>query len=1110
MNKTPKQKEAIETLGKHLCVDAAAGSGKTMVLVERIIHILEGKHAKLDEIVAITFTDAAAAEMKERLRAACRDRAPKDDSEKMSYWRDMERRIDSARITTIHGFCSTLIRENALALGIDPDFAVLSEAEAILLRNEVVKDTVHRLFEAEDAAARNVGVEHGVDRLVRAFAGLLNQGEVIDRLCEEFTFDDPNVLCARWKEVVEGKTRERLEAFGASAQLKQYAKELRSFDGMCSKPEDAREVSRVALLDACEKMIKAESVGRAFERLCAALEQPIRGTRKTNWSSSEEYDALKEVMEELKKEAKEYAPIPFDDQVETQAARLTCDFFATFNAVQHDYDEAKRLKTSLDFGDLIRLAAKTLRDRDEVCRRTAQGIKYLLIDEFQDTDATQLDIAKALQNIGGKYGAELFVVGDAKQSIYNFRGAEVEVFRSARETSDDIIPLEKNFRSAPGVLSFINDFFSRSVLLTAVEPEYSPLLAHRAPASEQCIEFLIPELVEGADADEYRRMEAELIAERVIAMCDDTHGEDVYDRKREEYRRAQFGDVALLFRAASSMYLYEEALRRRGVPFTVVAGSGFFERQEIADFRNLLVTAIDPWNEVALLGVLRSPLAGLSDESIMLLCGQAGLAEAFWSAGSLENAEQCERLEAARKFLATLRARTELPLPTFLRYALAESSYEAILLAGRHGPSRAGNLRKLIDLAETFSGTSGATLGAFVRYLDEVGAHEIREGEAVVHAANNDSVTLMSVHKAKGLEFPIVVVADAARAPGGGRKDTPFRLHRRLGLTTDVVGADGERCKPAMATLIGRAEKDEERAEQARVLYVALTRARDRLLIGGAPAGKIRGSWLHAMNDVFEMFEKGDNKTVPGEGWSARVRRAQGSAQIPKTPKRATATIAHEPLMAQTAPWTPSAAYQSRASISALLDRMGEGEDGIKYERRSAGTGHALYLGSVVHSLFESWDVMMEDSAPVERVLRATSPPLALRASLRDHLTRAEDLFRGSALYARMRKAGPIQREAPFWLSVGGAWVSGKLDALLADGTIIDYKTGKRRAEQHARYEQQLRLYAAAVSELCAIESPTAILYYVDSAEEVAVDVSKAKVDETLALAAEALQGAAR
>lgn len=1081
-----------------------------MVLVERILHILEGKHAKLDEIVAITFTDAAAAEMKARLRDACRRRAPEDDSEAMSYWRRLERRIDSARITTIHGFCSALLRENAVSLGLDPDFSVLSDAEAILLRSDAVKDALHGLLESEDAAALNLGAEHGVENVTLALIGMLNRGETIDRLCEAFAFNDPNALRTRWNELVEDKTRERVEAFCASPQLNHYAKELRAYDGLCSKPEDAREVSRALVLEACEEAACASDAGLAFGHLRSALGRPLLGTKKTNWPSNETYDRLKKTMEALKKEVEDYAPIPIDKTLETKSAQLTCNFFGTYQVVQAAYDKAKHQRKTLDFGDLIRLAAKSLRDNDDVCHRTAQGLKYLLIDEFQDTDATQLSITLKLTRMGGQDGAELFVVGDAKQSIYNFRGAEIEVFRDARQMSDDVIPLEKNFRSTPAVLSFINDFFTRSGLLTAVEPAYSPLLAHRPTADEACIEFLIPELDADADVNEYRRMEADLIADRVIVMCDEKSGEEISAGEGEVNRTIRYGDIALLFRAASSMYLYEEALRKRNVPFTVVAGGGFFERQEISDFRNLLAVTIDPWNEMALIGVLRSPITCLSDESIMRLCQQAGLAEAFWSKGILEDSEQAERLDTTRELLADLRERTELPLPAFLRYTLTESSYEAILLAGRHGPSRAGNLRKLIDLAETFSGVAGATVGAFVRYLDEVGSHDIREGEAAVHTANNNAVTLMSVHKAKGLEFPVVVVADAARAPRGGPKNSPFRLHRRLGLAADVVGADGDRHKPAIATLIGRVEKEEDRAEQARVLYVALTRARDRLLIGGALAGRIQGSWLKAMGETFSLFDKHDDETVAGEGWSARVRRTPGGA---RSLMEATSTVTSKaiaPLIEKTKKVQVAAACPIPLSISAVLGRMFGDEDTLHEARGSAESGDALYLGSAVHRLFECWDVSGVGGAPVERVLRETTLPLTLRHGLRGRLESAVDRFRASALYARMREKGPIQREAPFWLPVGGAWVSGKLDAMLADGTIIDYKTGKRRFEQHTRYEQQLRLYAAAVSTLGVTESPTAVVYYVDSAEEIPVDVSKAKVEETLVLAAEAIQGSLR
>ena len=703
MKRTPNQTAAIETMAKYLCVDAGAGSGKTSVLIDRIVRLIDQRLASLDEVVAITFTEAAAAEMKERLRAAFRERAPVDEPDEMSRWRDMERRIESARVSTIHAFCTGLLRENALRIGLDPDFTVVAEAESDLLRREVVTDTVHALLEGGDEAAVRAATELGTRPLVKEMGAMLKRRRLLDRIGRDHPLQDPDALCTHWRQVAEEADRRNLVALARSPRLRQLRDGLADLAGHCDAPGDPREVGRVEMVAALDGILgcgDADTFRRHFGRIA---DIGFRGARKKSWDDEAALEVVKALEEETRKIAKDALPPEIDEETERRAARLTVDVCATYRNVLDAFQSAKAERACLDFDDLIRAALETLRDNDEVRARTARSIKFLLIDEFQDTDSWQLEMARLLA--GHPEGPALFIVGDPKQSIYGFRDAEVEVFQQEKAEADTVIPLGRNFRTVPEVMAFINETFARSGLLGAVEPEYVPLETDRASAGPRRVEFLVPALngdshrlfgsqmrpqwatasaqINGdcphSTRDDYRECEADLIAWRIESMCGGAEPASVIDKGTAEARLAEFGDVALLFRSTTKMYLYEEGLRRRSIPYNVVAGAGFYDRQEIIDLRNLLTVLVDPWDEVALLGFLRGPMAGLSDESLLELCAGRGAAAAFWSGlnghshrliHSTKDFGQPERLEAARELVADLRAQSEMPLPAFLRYVL--------------------------------------------------------------------------------------------------------------------------------------------------------------------------------------------------------------------------------------------------------------------------------------------------------------------------------------------------------------------------------------------------------------------------------------------------------
>ncbi len=1091
MKPTPAQEQAIKTQAPRICVSAGAGSGKTRVLIERILNLLKDGKVALEEIVAITFTEKAAAEMKDRMRKAFRNRAPQGDAEQMSYWRDLERRVDHARISTIHGFCSSILRENALRLGLDPDFSILLEADSVLMTDAVVRDTFHALLDKGEESACRLAEEMHLNALQGELLSLLQRPHLVARLAERFPFSDPEALRKAWAEEVEKEHTRQLSMLGLDARVRVFFGRLRSFDGICEVETDGREQLRVSMIGALSFLIESRDA-EANAAVIEPLFGRITGTKKANWPTKEVLDALSKLQKDVRDFLKPFLTPPlFDPEVEALSSNLTRDMYAVFHIVETAYQAAKQAANVLDFDDLIAMTVKVLKEDETLRIRVASQIRHLMMDEFQDTDGGQLEIARLLTKV--ENGPDLFIVGDVKQSIYYFRGAEVEVFQEEEERAEVRIALQKNFRTLPEVMLFINDFFSKVHALDAVEA-YQPMEVNREATGDTRVACLVtaPPEDEKWTVEPYRRHEAEGIADRILQLCSEREGVQVHDETTGGFRKACYGDVALLFRSTSNVYFYEEALRRRGIPYVLVAGAGFYRRQEVVDLINLLKVVVDPWDEEALFAFLRSPMAGLRDDALFALVQNSSLAHAFWN-------ELTERISAsaetmalfadARALLRRLKACTLLPLPVFLAHVLEETAYEAVLLGGAHGVQKAANIRKLMEIADSFAAQKAPTLTGFIHYLEMVQQHEVREGEAALQTDGAGAVTLMTVHKSKGLEFPVVFIPDMARKQGGS-KHSAVALHRDLGMTLKATDSVGESVTPALTEMIKERIRNEEGAEHARLLYVALTRARDYLVLCGTdtPAS---GSWFELLEQAFDVLSLEDSAVFVGEGWQAQVWRRMKDDFKPaaETIAADAETLDLSALRRRLEPVISLRSPDRTVSVSAILDHMAGGLD-LEQERKVSTTsaevvrdfGAAALRGTLAHRLFELWDFKTSPTTLVADLMLEAGVALSEQASLKADLLQLARRFGESALAAQLRDDAGLEREAPFVLRLGEMLVSGTVDAFLSDGTIVDYKTGRFDETRHARYEWQLLLYAGAVRKILGKAPRKGVLYYLDEA----------------------------
>jgi ATP-dependent helicase/nuclease subunit A len=1129
MNYTPQQRQAIESTASYICVDAGAGSGKTRVLVDRIVHLLKTGQAKLEEIVAITFTEKAALEMKERLRRAFRECAPKDDPDLFSFWRDLERRVDTAHITTIHSFCARLLREHALFLKLDPDFGLLSDGDNVVLVHDAIDRTMHQLLEKGDRSMVRLAAEYDLRTLRGLCHRLLRRRDVVDRIRRRDGMKTPKSIVATWTSVVEEERRRSLEQLGKSPVLMAHLQDLRGYEGLCDDPEEKRESWRVIMVGALEAIRSGLPASDVVAALHGIAETPVGKASYKKWSDRAMYDALGKRLTKVKNFAQGFLAEDVPDPKRIAlSAQLTSDLLALEVQVREAFQSRKLDQGKLDFDDLVLEALNFLRTRDTLRQQTARRMNFLMLDEFQDTDGAQLEIAKLLHKEEG--GPALFIVGDPKQSIYYFRGAEVEIFQQERDAAVELVRLDKNFRSLPDVMGFINHFFQHSGQLCAVE-DYQPMAVQRERAGGARVGFILSDKPEDHEgkwlAGAKRTKEAAQIAAQIQRICDPGSRLTVADEGTGESRRPAYGDVVLLFRAMSNVGIYEEALRKAGIPYALVAGAGFYKRQEIIDIVNILKVLLDPWDEYALLAWLRGPAVALSDEDILRLTLSDALTNAVFNKEIPEGLAHPERLLRARTQYAALHAHLGDPVPELLQWVLELTGLEAVVLSQYLGLQKASNIRKLLTLAREQAGSGTMSLRQFVRYVEEVHTYKIREGEAGLQPESQGAVTLMTMHKSKGLEFPVVILPDLGASKGNQGEHT-LHLHRHLGMALQVTGEDGTRTELPLNSQIKQRIKEDEGDEAARLLYVALTRARDMLYLCGDSKDD-SGSWFSAFNSLFGLGDLEDGATFAGDTWTAEVLR-----DIPEAEKRVNAITTNEKIdksaiERRLAPVNVPDAQKTTISVSRLLSLMhpvefeGEERSDEEFPRIERDNTYAMDRGTLVHRMFELWE-FSGDTPDIRRLVRDARMGLDVRETLCEDLgniamwfktevlqlqpetdakrvaqasrlctsdeSRVDSGQQAAALGEQLRNGAKLLREAPFSLRIGETIVNGTIDLALSDGTLIDFKTGRMKDATAARYEKQLLLYAAALQSLTGTTPKVGLLVYVDAQEcvEVAFD----------------------
>jgi ATP-dependent exoDNAse (exonuclease V) beta subunit len=1064
---TADQRAAVDDRAGSALLAANAGSGKTAVMVERFVEAVLTDGVPVGEILALTFTEKAAGELRERVR---RRFVALGEAEKA-------RETDAAWIGTIHGFCARVLRARPLAAGLDPRFAVLDAPAARRISDGAYERALEAWAAARGAPAVDLAAAYGPglrELVQRAHESLRSRGQSHPRLPipPDPPPPDPAALLA---------ARDAAARVLATGDGKKVTAARAALDGLAAGGEvpwpgelDAAKLPAGAKLledSACEAYREAWDAYR-----CACADHHARA-----------------------------------------ALVLLDDLLARFGTA---YDEAKAARAGVDFSDL-ELRVRDLLADPAARRSWAERFALIMVDEFQDTNRLQLDLLEGLDR------DNLFAVGDEFQSIYRFRHADVSIFRERRERlgADHVRRLSHNFRSREELLDVLNGAFApelgeRFAPLIAGAPSPPPAeddgilrLFDPDPVSgDPPVELLITdqrgwdEVALGLEAlalQPWRRAEARLVAYRL----------------REEIDAGRRpGDVVVLVRATASLRLLEQALEEQGLPTYVVGGRGYWSQEQVRDGIAYLSALANPQDEQALLAVLASPFCGAGTDSLVLLAESGrehgGLWPALRDGGAwLEHAPEAERLAAFARVFAAERPRAErTPVEVLLERAIVATGYDLAVLARSGGERRLANLRKLMRLARDYERAEGRDLRGFIAYAATQDLAEAREGEAALESEGLDAVRLMTIHRAKGLEFPVVCVADLGRAAGGQRDRLLIGRDGSVGLRLAPLGG-GELVAALGWQRLADAEQAEEAEEERRLFYVAMTRACERLILSGGvdrerwPEPRPGGpplDWIARalVDDPAGAFT--EPEIVLDRTWDGRPARLRCVLNTPDTlPAAALApagrpragapgTALPDPPKVLPAPAPRPRLAPQRLSYSALgayarcgyrfylqrrlaLPRV-EPPPRIEAEEEAAPGLHAMTRGSLVHRMLEDLD-FARPAAPSPEEVRAIAGQWEIEVTDADvqDIRELVTAFAESPLCARLAAARRTRREAPFAFGLepggGGPLVTGFLDAaaLEPDGgiLIVDYKSDRLEGAEPADvverdYATQRIVYALA------------------------------------------------
>ncbi len=1019
---TDHQNDAIDVSQReaNACVVAGPGSGKTTVLVEYFSRLVA---AGVDpgRILAITFTEKAAGNVREKLAGA------------FESDRDLRAKLERAWVSTVHGFCARLLKENAVFAGIDPDFTVADERESWRMQQESITAAVTALFTERHGAVqeliRGLSSYNFEEAVLSAYDAMRGAG---------MTVEDVAAIPAP-----PGVSRDDLEA--AIRELAQDPLDR-------WKPE--QKIYSKMIMEQVTRILKASDAGDALKAItnCSInLTKCKKGTPA--------YELVRRLRDQLIDNL-EYSLI---SELYVHERELLLEILRRFDRI---YRDRKRQAGALDFADLEEFAVRLLREHPETRARIQAQFDHILMDEFQDTNGQQARLLESVRRSG-----RFYAVGDINQSIFGFRHAEPQVFRDYRDQVSRRIELDDNFRSRPEILRAVE-----TILHGAPGIEPRPLVATRVfdQPREVCVEAIA---AFASQIDDALHLEARWVAHRILEFAQETAPPFA------------FRDVAVLVRNTEVLTEFTDAFDAAGIPYVVNRGRGFYDSREVNDLTQLLRVIANPRDEIGLAAVLRSPLVQVSDEALLRLrtlgdnIGVSLLHLGTGAEGDFD-AEDFRKLTRFRDRLRGWRLnREQVSFDRLLLAAIDDCGYPA-----EPGTRAWANIEKF--LGQIRRAAARQSLDELVEELALIRESNPREPDAPPDDSAN-AVNVMTVHSAKGLEFPIVFVSALHKGVETSPPVVAFSKQFGIGARWRHPGT-GEEKDDLVQHAIREERNRREEEESNRLLYVAMTRAEQHLVLTLSVAGRKRENWVKQLLANLPLgFDQARDEVIPcsapdGKAWKLGLRVVDQPPEALPRPQLAEKPAAVEHI----APPTVAGQQDANATVTAIASFakcpheyfLGYylGYEGKPRRLEDSGELPAAELGTQVHALLAG--------APV-----ADPDPEALRLA---------EVFRLSPLGRRAARASRVEREFDFLMALDDLVLRGQVDLWFEeDGelTIVDYKTDSVTAvEAHDRaldYAMQLRLYAMAVERITGQAPRQAWLHFLRPNTAIEVDLTPSLLD---------------
>lgn len=1193
---TKSQQEAIALRGKNILVAAAAGSGKTAVLVQRIIEIVREEKVDLGELLVVTFTNAAAAEMKERIRKMLLSHLSESEGsseEERNYLRTQLMRLPRASISTMHSFCIEIIRRYFHRIDVDPSFRIANESTVAILKDDSLKELFEELYEEADPLFHELVDIYGGkrdDADLKALTGdvyrfIQSQPEPIRWLAEKaeaLNLDEESFDQSVFAQVIRQEIRLSL---GEAEKILEEALEICSQEGGPLPYQEALFSDR----EMVRSLLRAEEISLSsfLEELAKAshvrLKTINKKTAEKEGIDEEKVNAVKRKRNEVKEIIKAQKDDFGRDTVASATAKLRrlCPLMRKMSEIirrfDERYSEKKKAKGLMDFNDLEHFALRIL-EEEEVRSDLRARYRYIFFDEYQDANIVQETILSAICREDN-----LFLVGDVKQSIYRFRLSDptlfisrYEKYRKGEDPCGVKIDLSSNFRSRKSLLDFANILFSRLMSRELGEVDYDEdaalVAAAEFPEEEGHVEIALIENSQGKDIAEELPEEAGFSAEEVedadrltleamytALRIEELIGVMHYDPKSGQHRKIGYQDIVILMRSlSSSAEVFAKVFAKRGIPLYVEYRSSYFEVLEVKIFLDLLRIIDNPMQDEALLSVMHSALfrfsaAELAEIRIGSKEREKG-GESFFSAICSYAEEKDDAIsQKLQAFLEKIESyalkRRLLKLEDFLRYLLEDTGYYRHMSLLPGGEERRKNLDALVEKALQYREMNSGGLFGFLRYVDKLLKGEAGASESKIFVQQTQVVRMMSIHKSKGLEFPVVFLCNTAKAFNKMDMRQDIMLHSRLGLGPKYVDTKLNVYSDSIAKKALKIKARQELlSEEMRILYVALTRAVDRLILIGSVKdfSQSAENWL-ASSSKFALMRK--NSFLD---WmmSVLIRSSDALELRLRAEKR------------EDEAGDLSAGFDLHLVMKAELMRSFQGEEACAgnaealFEEPEGGRDHEIerllqerfsfvypYLEDTVKSPKQSVsmrlreeaglpeDELLEEAVELPRFMEGRKDfgsmekgsilhfamevlDLGAIADQEDVKEGVQELVRREILTAeeaavidpasvfrfvkspvgrRMLQSEHIYREREFLLQKDGRLISGIIDCCFEeeDGwVILDYKTDKvyqSPRETAERYRGQLDLYAEALEKSSGKKVKEKILYLFDIGQEISL-----------------------